>query len=105
MTYFLVRATNQGMDREGRRRLWLPPAVARRLIEDLACAGGGHGGSELRSTGIEGTASPILDQVRRLRALRRLRDPPRPPLRAGFSILGGLTVAHCSTARHAGFWL
>ncbi len=28
-TYFLVRATNQGKDREGRRRLWLPPAAAR----------------------------------------------------------------------------
>ena len=27
--YFLVRATNLGMDREGRRRLWLPPAAAR----------------------------------------------------------------------------
>ena len=29
VTYFLVRATNQGRDREGRRRVWLPPAAAR----------------------------------------------------------------------------
>ena len=28
-TYFLVRAASQGEDREGRRRLWLPPAAAR----------------------------------------------------------------------------
>jgi 8-oxo-dGTP pyrophosphatase MutT (NUDIX family) len=29
VTYFLVRAGSRGKDREGRRRLWLPPAAAR----------------------------------------------------------------------------
>ena len=35
VTYFLVRATNEGKGREGRRRLWLPSASARARLSFL----------------------------------------------------------------------